>query len=428
MRRIPVLLAALWMGCGSAGDGTKDCVGLQCQVVDCAATGRPETTLSGTVFAPNGRMPLFGVSVYVPSSEPGPFTEGAQCSRCMDQLPGDPIAHAVTDAAGRFTLTGVPSGTDIPLVITIGKWRRQVRVPVVAECGDTRMPPDQTSLPKQKSEGDLPKIAMVTGNCDALECLARKLGIADSEFTNEAGDGRVHLFASNGANKTAWNELLTPAGDLWGSVDKLKQYDLAMFSCECTQRASEKPQYAMDALKAYADLGGRVFLSHFHNIWISGETANPSHAPQVWPTIATCNVDATPVGTGVIDQLNNARGSAFASWMLNVMGSTVLGELAIAEARQTCTKLDSTKADRWVYLQSGTGEIIQNFQFTTPNEAAGEDRCGKVVFSDMHVASGSTSSPTVPFPGGCDSGPMSPQEKALAFMFFDIAACVGPLL
>jgi hypothetical protein len=422
-----VLCAALWMGCGGdSGSGT--CEGLRCSVVECAKTGRPETSISGTVFAPNGTLPLFGVTVYVPNAPPDPFTDGAQCSRCEAKASGDPIAQVLSDASGRFTVTGVPSGEAIPLVIQVGKWRRQITIPAVPECADTALPADQTSLPKQKSEGDMPRIAMVTGNCDALECLARRLGIADSEFTNDAGDGRVHLFASNGANRTASGSSFSPATSLWGSVDKLSQYDLSMFSCECTQRAAEKPQPAMDALKAYADLGGRVFLSHYHNIWISGEPGSPAHAPAVWPTIASFNIDVVPAGTGAIDQIHNPRGGPFASWMVNTEGSTTLGQFPISEPKQTCTSLDDARAERWVYLQSGANELIQNFQFTTPNEAAQEARCGKVVFSDMHVASGSTSMSTVPFPGGCSTAPLTPQEKALAFMFFDIASCVGPLL
>ena len=40
---------------GDAGGGGGDaCVGLECQVVDCAKQGMPLTTLKGTVFAPNG--------------------------------------------------------------------------------------------------------------------------------------------------------------------------------------------------------------------------------------------------------------------------------------------------------------------------------------------------------------------------------------
>jgi hypothetical protein len=438
MRTIPALiLAILWIGCGPSNRGDDDdgdsggppdsCEGLRCAVVDCAKSGRPETSVSGTVFAPNGTLPLFGVTVYVPNRDPGFFVDGAQCSRCAAQLPGDPIAQAQSDTSGKFTLTGVPVGDNIPLIITIGKWRRQVRIPVVSECTDTPLAATETSLPKRKSEGEMPKIAMVTGGCDALECLVRKRGIADSEFTNDANDGRVHLYTANGATRTVTNMTFAPAINLWNNIDKLKQYDLAMYSCECSQQAAGKPQSAMDTLKMYADLGGRAFLSHYHSVWISGENANPAHAPQVWPTIATCRTDTTPSGVGVIDQLNNPRGSAFASWMVAVQGSTTPGQLPILEARQTCSMLDNSKAERWIYMQNGSTEVIQNFQFTTPNEVIKEDRCGKVVFSDMHVASGSSSSSGTPFPGGCSTNPMTPQEKALAFMFFDIASCVGPI-
>jgi hypothetical protein len=82
-----------------------------------------------------------------------------------------------------------------------------------------------------------------------------------------------------------------------------------------------------------------------------------------------------------------------------------------------------------------------NFQFTVPMNVTPDNRCGKVVFSDMHVSGDSTSSPTVPFPGGCscmkvngqtdplctEPNPLTPQEKALAFMLFDIASCVSPI-
>ena len=85
-------------------------------------------------------------------------------------------------------------------------------------------------------------------------------------------------------------------------------------------------------------------------------------------------------------------------------------------------RVDSTKAERWVYWDAGSAEYPQDFQFTTPNEAPADQRCGKVVFSDMHV--GGTNLPSGTFPSGCDTGPLTPQEKALAFMFFDIASCV----
>jgi hypothetical protein len=47
------------------------------------------------------------------------------------------------------------------------------------------------------------------------------------------------------------------------------------------------------------------------------------------------------------------------------------------------------------------------------------------VFSDMHVSGDSSSAPGKPYPTGCSTAALTPQEKALAFMFFDIASCVG---
>jgi hypothetical protein len=402
----------------------RPCTGLQCQVTPCESQGRPTTTISGIVNTPNGALPVFGVSVYVPNADPGPLAEGVQCTNCAGGLPGDPVAETRTNESGRFSLEGAPSGTDIPLVVTIGKWRRQLVVPAVTECTDNPVDPELTRLPKNQTEGDIPKIALVTGNCDALECLIRKLGVEDSEFTSDTGTGRIHLYAANGAKQLTNGTTFATAASLWDSLDKLKQYDIGLFSCECSENPGGKSQTAMSNIKAYADAGGRLFLSHYHNIWIVGDTSKPQ---QVWPSVATCTSNGFTNGNGIIDtdKDHNPKGLSFSLWMQYVMGSPAAGVFPITEGRQSCQSVDYTKAERWVYLQSDSTQYPQNFQFTTPNEIVPGARCGKVVFSDMHVASGSSSSSSTPFPNGCSSGPMTPQEKALAFMFFDIASCVG---
>jgi hypothetical protein len=392
--------------------------------------GKPPTTVSGTVYAPNGTLALYGAMVYVPSLDPGPVEDGVTCGKCAETLPGGSIVNAQSDVAGKFTLSGVPSGSDIPLIVSIGKWRRKTLIPQVLPCQDNPLPSSVTSLPRTKAEGDIPKIAVTTGSWDALECLIRKIGVADAEFTNDSGNGRIHLYHSNGSPKIhPTGEMLSEATTLWANMNKLKDYDMVLFSCEGGTYPEKKPQQMMDNVKQYADLGGRVFLTHYNSVWIEGEKDVPAHAPAVWPGVAQCEIDTQANGVGVIDQVSNPKGSAFAQWMTTVGGSSTPGaiELQADSSRQSCTSVDTTKAERWVYMKVDGVDYPQNFQFTTPLEAPADDRCGKVVFSDMHVASGSTSDLTG-FPDGCANTAMTPQEKALAFMLFDIATCVGPIL
>ena len=438
-------------GSGGNGDGMPPdtCSGPSCDSSGCRAMGKPDTTITGTVFAPNGTLPLYGITVYVPAGDPGPFTDGAQCTRCTESLPGNPIVATITDEAGHFVLAGIPSGDRIPVVITSGKWRRRLVIPYVDACTEHPLPPADTTLPGDRTQGDLPRIAITTGMADSLECLVRKLGIADTEITTDQHTGHVHLYAGmlgKDRFKVGFpggsGQQFSDARTLWGNLDKMKQYDIVMFSCEGAPYAETKPQAAMTAVKAYADLGGRLFASHWHNVWIEG-AYDPSQTqrPAVWPAIArwTNNDAELPAhSSSRIDELANPKGWSFATWMMNIGGSMVRGHIELADqlpdpqthevvstGRTTCSAVDPTKAERWVYLPDILGGGTQNFQFTTPNEAAVDQRCGKVVFSDMHV---SGTSGDGDYPDSCGpSKELTSQEKALAFMFFDIASCVSVL-
>jgi hypothetical protein len=429
MRATLACLLLLVLGCGPEERGLEpDAPPLPCEdmICLCAQQGKPPTSVSGTVFAPNGTLPLYGATVYIPREDPGPLADGVVCDRCEGELPGGSVVHAVSNDAGEFTLTNVPPGMH-PLVVQIGKWRRRTTIDVVA-CEDNQVPTENTRLPRNQLEGDLPRIAIATGRFDALECLVRKLGVEVDEFTSATGAGRIHLYASNGATSSVTDAAtFLPATTLWGDRTRLESYDLALFSCEGEPLPNQKTQAMMDNLKAYADLGGRVFLSHYHAIWIVGETNNPSHAPAVWPSIARCDRTLAAAPSSIIDQTHNPKGRSFARWMSNVGGSSSFGIIPVSESRQTCSTVDLTRAERWVVSNVNAQVLPQVFQFTTPNEVDLDERCGKVVFSDMHVASGSSSTPGTPFPNGCNNGPLTPQEKALAFMFFDIASCVALL-
>ncbi|HVJ14731.1 MAG TPA: carboxypeptidase regulatory-like domain-containing protein [Polyangiaceae bacterium] len=459
---------------GGAGGGVSACEGLECQKTTCtvgacletACAGGEVTSISGSVYDPAGKVPLYNVMVYVPNGEVMPFTDGASCDRCGFTVQS-PVASALTDTAGNFVIQDVPVGANIPLVIQIGKWRRQLTIPAVTRCVDTPLTNiDETRLPKNKTEGDIPLIAIATGGADSLECLPRRMGIEDAEFTNGTGDGRIHLFrgAPNGQSQPTValtsGAALSDASDLLADSAALTKYDILILSCEGDELEDLKPPASRQAVYDYASIGGRVFASHFHHIWFSG-------GPTPLPEVGTFSnrEDPQDPAIGIINQAF-PKGADFASWLVNVGASTTVGELSIAAPRDNMQVVNTTYATEWIGLaqnqQCSEGcdndddaciadctanpRAVQYVSFNTPLEVPEEEKCGRMVYTDLHVSAtpGGTAcmedadctaglrceegacadNPGASFPDGCEVRDLTSQEKAVAFMLFDLSSCV----
>jgi len=394
------------------------------------------TTVTGVVYDPAGKTPLYNAVVYVPKAGVAPMTAGATCDRCDGSIL-NPVVSAVTDTHGKFVLEDVPVGADIPLVIQVGKWRRQVKIPSVAACADTPLSdPNLTRLPRNQAEGDIPKIAIATGGADSMECLPRRLGIDDSEFSTSGGTGRIHLFAGtdhvdNQANDVATKAFaptvnagaaLAPATELWASVDSLKQYDIVILSCEGGVMEDQKPMTSRQALYDYASLGGRVFASHWHHLWFSG---GPTPVPQVGTWRDRTQPSDPSLGT---INMSFVKGEALANWLVNVNASTMLGQMEIIQPRDNIQAVDPGVARQWISVQNdeypNEPTAIQYLSFNAPLGVPEEQACGRAVFTDLHVSATGNDTPGEPFPAGCEARELSSQEKAVSFMLFDLSACI----
>ncbi len=417
----------------------------QCSATNCSGGGA--TTVSGTVYDPAGRNPLYGIVVYVPSVPPGALPAGAGCYSCNTFYDsGKPIANTVTDASGKFMLTGVPDGTDIPLVVQVGKWRMQYTLPSVTACQDndaataakTIAAPQVLRLPKNHTEGDIPNVAIATGSADSLECLLGRVGVDKAEYgPGAAGAGHLHIFqgdTGNGAN-TAPAAPLAPDA-LWASQADLMPYDITILTCE----GHETTRMNQQALYAYAQAGGRVFASHFHYSWFDT-------GPFGMENLATWTTGSQQIGD--IDALVQQtlpsgaafpRGVAMEQWLMNVgaLGTVTPNELHIDQARRNAyVAAPNTNSVSWIVGGANAPkDTTEYFSFDTPFGTPAAEQCGRVVYSDLHVGAASgdygekPTDDTIPakaiVPTGCANNPLSPQEKALEFMLFDLSGCVTP--
>jgi hypothetical protein len=406
---------------GMPGTGGP-CTGLACQINKC--TGMPKTTVKGTVYDPGGKLPLYNVMVYVPNAPLDAIVEGVTCDKCGTIASGQPVASALTDAAGNFTMPDVPVGTNIPVVIQTGKWRRQVTLPMVKACQDNVFSGTETfRLPKNQSEGHLPKIAMTRGKADSLECLMRRIGISDSEFTNPDGNGRINIYYETGGGTGYDSGTAFPLVSTLFNQTVLNKYDMMVISCHGeSARSRAQPLSEKQIVKNFVDAGGRVFASHFSFGYfrgVPGTTDAKNFQPTPWPLLAEW--DGNPDAPYAINT-SFAKGMAFADWLVTVGASPTRGTISMTGVEGPAMSLyPGYNSQSWITTNGG----IPYFSVPMPVERASmpTEQCGRFVNTGIHVVSGGNGGP---FPSQCGTAALTPQEKAWEFLIFELSACPLP--
>jgi hypothetical protein len=441
-------------GGGNAIDAGP-CTGLCGQQVGC--DGGATTTITGTVYAPNGVEPLPNVIVYVPNGGPPPtygvqpFTQGVACNQCGADVTGSPLVKTITGPNGTFSLGNMPVGANIPLVIQIGRWRRQVVIPAVPACTSTAVAATLTHLPRTKAEGDIPLTAIATGSVDTMECVLRKIGVADSEFTAPNGTGRIHLwqgddgFAGFGeapplpGQPTPWGGV--PQGNangLYTNQATLNKYDQMIIACNGDPSKASLTDPDRTRFLNYVNTGGRIFATHYEYVLLN------AFAP--FSQTADWNVDqATSTGavTGDVDN-TFTKGLVFAQW-LQVVGALAAGtptvnpRITLNVSRHDIDPLPAppgtgvvAPGQRWVSVDPNSANLQganyknapQHYTFNTPWGTPPAQQCGRVLFSDFHVSNASVNGAR--FPTQCSNTGLTPQEKVIEYMLFDLGNCIAP--
>lgn len=480
--------------------GTVTCNGPLCDDVPNTCNVQTPTRLTGTVVTPGidppgggvnyiNRVPVPNAVVYIPADPNGipAIGEGvtpgnnASCGRCADEVfvTGNQsvLASAITNAEGDFELSGrIPIGTAFNIVIKVGKWRRVVQIPAVANCGSlTNLTVEQTRLSAHSTDGQpgthIPRIAISTGSVDEMECVFRNIGIAQSEFTLPSGSGRIHMYHGNGAKMSgatclgnttwgggtphacsdsrdglanygchdfrdgcAWSNDEAP---LYDSAGHANQYDMVVMDCQGTDNHIEALNDTQRGrIASYVNNGGRLFASHWEYRWVQMDSTLDDSAD--WDGEANGGTDSE--STAYISLLDNgahtrARANAvkseqFVDWLdgLSALYTTTPATIRVEETRDLAGDNVGASTDEWVFRYAGnnnTSPRVQQLSFNTPYGATPANICGRVAYSGFHVAGADNNDSNDNFPGVCSNSALSAQELVLVYMLFDLNACVS---
>jgi hypothetical protein len=431
----------LFIGCAATPasqppDG-PDCAGLSCRVARCPAGG--DTVVRGVVTAPNGVDSVRQAFVYVPEDDQlAPLAAGLSCELCTSSVAGRTVTSTLSGLDGRFTLRGVPAGQAIPIIVQKGRFRRLLRLSV-APCIEQELPDaGKLPLPRSRDEGDLPQLAVATGDHDAVECVLRDLGIGPGEFSTPDGSGAVHLYDNQTPGSPSLpGQLALPS--LLLDRQRLFRYHGVFLDCsgtaysqillgDATVRAN---------LRDYVAAGGRLYATDWSYDFIA-------QVPELSPFICfedgqDCAI-TTPHGfhdavahggdgnplLAAVDR-STEPGRALAAWLEQLPSPVPSDSVPISDllpgwvmVRQPAQDPLRHPSTVWLTAEARGRRRPLTLQFDYPPQAA----CGRVLFSSYHTRE---RLPRLLFPAYCPAaiGGALVQERILEFLLLELSDCVG---
>lgn len=279
----------------------------------------------------------------------------------------------------------------------------------------------------------MPHIALTTGGCDYVGCILPKLGIDSSEFGYES-DGTakaVNTYFGGGSSKFG---SATKADHLWSSPTLLATYDMAIFSCECSESLSTKGGSDTAAEFAnvtnYLNAGGRILTSDFQYTWYK-------YSPD--PNIGGTPVGSNTIGIGEIIggaptggdpvtlDTSSSLGLTLAEWLKNAYPSSTYASFKADYVFANIQTLNSETAQYGFSSTPPPGPSIEPRIFTLNTPVASSSQCGQAIHVDAHTDQSSGDyvgcTGSMCYPSTCSSL-LSEGEGLFAFYFFQMSACI----
>ena len=372
--------------------------------------------LSGTVLAPNGKMPISGALIYVTVKEPKPIPDKVFCDKCVELPKSTP--HARSNPDGTFKLK-VPYKGKWILVVQKGAFRR-ARWIIVSDK-DATLSKGLTTLPSKtdKAKGDfIPKMAVIRGAWDAIENSLAKLGLGKTDAKGNVVAGSESFSIYDCKLTRLWPPKLDckpkHPSTLLTSYDELSKYQILFVPCDSDWLDGYfYDKKVKENVRKWVKAGGRLYVTDYQYDLLQ----------QVFPGYITWKGQSSTMGSaelaGSYDAPAVVKHADLTAW-LKAQGITsfkledsytIVSKLSKLPTPGPDEKSHDVLPQAWIY-----GDVPSNG--VLPATVSYPYGCGRILFSTYHTEGKKSTGST-----------LLPQERALLYVILEMAVCLkNPLV
>ena len=387
--------------------------------------GTNDLTLDGTVWAPNGVIPVSGALVYTSTDMPAGIPQGVYCAEC-EELGADD-RFTTTAADGSFTLNTNSEGANY-LVVQKGQFMRIT--PIEFGEGVQTLDDELTTLPGENDPENglfIPLIAVGNGSFDRLEDGLGKFGLGDTiiaGFEERLVPGTEPFDLCDNGRSPGTDGFASQGtfAQLVASPKQLAQYHMIFAPCSADTYVSALTPTNVQNIRDWVAAGGRWYVSDWSNEWLVN----------VFPEYQQLSCPGGSCDNGAYDSLANVMDDGLLEWLealpdplkdinpLNDEPHPTLYQLPQVQTVDNWSGIQAilpvlvddgmggqTDVGHKVWLE-GSGGLVAGVH---PLTVTGQFGCGKLQFTSYHMAE------FFNYVG------LSPQELVLLYTILEIGVC-----
>lgn len=365
-------------------------------------------SLTGTVHAPEGTIPISGALVYLAKSDPPTIPTGVYCDTCVQLSASTP--YTLSNADGTFDLKAAPG--EYRLIVQKGAFRR-VR-PITLVDGAQQASAEATRFPGKSGNGDnIPHMVITRADgWDKIPDTLKKLGITEFDVRKDK-----FAFPPDPHDPDTMLGLLH-------TYEQLAKYHLVFIPCQgmttCDQNLDAATSEVRGNIQKYVAAGGRIYSTDYMYDyvaqpfpgfidWAEGpQEEGESYKKHGDPGYACLLGDATRAAV--------VNDSGLSAWLTGLGFSSFNLYRSYTDIVSTSTKQGLGPDGQTTSI---TPKVWVSNDLQHPATVSFEHGCGRAMFSTYHTEDKAVDA-SVPRVAG-----LLAQELALLYIILQVNVCVG---